>query len=69
MSHPLAIQGNTSGFQDKFGSDVRAGDRVLHLRDGRTGVLDEALHDGDAFVTFDNGQYATVKWACLRKIP
>jgi hypothetical protein len=33
-----------------------------YLIDGRTGTLDECLHDGDAFVTWDDGTFGTVRW-------
>ena len=63
--HPLAFP-NNNGFRDQDGNDVRAGDKVLHTLSGRTATLDEALHDGDAFVTFDDGTHDTVKWNHLR---
>lgn len=59
--HPLAFPNNRSG-----AFDMRAGDRVVHS-DGRRGVADEFLHDGDALVTWDDGSYDTVKWNHLRK--
>ena len=33
---------------------MKASDRVRHTVDGRTGVADEFLHDGDAFMTWDD---------------
>lgn len=41
---------------------MKAGDRVTYSIDGRSGVADEFLHDGDAFVSFDDGKFETVKW-------
>ena len=41
---------------------MKAGDRVVYMIDGRRGVADEFLHDGDCFVTFDGGRHETVKW-------
>lgn len=41
---------------------VRAGDRVIYLIDGRTGTLDECLHDGEALVTWGDGSFDTVNW-------
>lgn len=54
--HPLAIEGKNGA------NGMVVGDRVVHVPDGRRGVADEFLHDGDAFITFDDGQFATVKW-------
>jgi hypothetical protein len=45
---------------------MSAGDRVRYTINGRTGVADEFLSDGDAFVTWDDGIYGTVKWHHLR---
>ncbi len=61
--HPLAIHrsGGANG--------ISHGDRVRHDVDGLTGVLDEALHDGDAFVTWDDGAFGTVKWSHLTRLP
>lgn len=61
MMHPLAIK------NDNGANGMKSGDRIIYIIDGRTGVADEFLHDGDAFVTFDDGQCETVKWHHLRK--
>ena len=61
MSHPLAFPENRSG-----ANGMKAGDRIVYVIDGRCGVADEFLHDGEAFVTFDDGSYETVKWHHLR---
>lgn len=58
--HPLARPYNCSG-----ALGMRAGDRVVNF-DGKRGVADEFLSDGDAFVTWDDGGIATVKWNYLR---
>lgn len=55
--HPFAFKDNKSG-----AGGMKAGDRVRYTIDNRTGTADEFLHDGDAFVTFDDGKYETVKW-------
>jgi hypothetical protein len=60
--HPLAYAGNKSG-----ACGMKSGDRVVYVIDGRHGVADEFLHDGDAFVTFDDGRFETVKWNHLVK--
>lgn len=63
--HPLAIRhpsGHKSGGNSGAWNAVRAGDHVIYLIDGRTGTLDECLHDGEALVTFDDGTFGTVKW-------
>lgn len=59
--HPLAIRGNQSG-----ANGMCAGDRVRHI-DGRTGIADEFLHDGDALITWDDGTFGEVKWKNLTK--
>lgn len=69
MAHPLAIPGGKSG---AFG--MTEGDRVVFVcpgaKDhGRSGVADEFLSDGEAFVTWDDGTYGTVKWNYLRPAP
>jgi hypothetical protein len=61
MTHPLAISGRSGGNCGSW-NEVRAGDHVICLITGQTGTLDECLHDGDAFVTWDDGTYETVKW-------
>jgi hypothetical protein len=59
--HPYAIPGNQSG-----ANGMKCGDRIVYTIDGRHGVADEFLHDGDAFVSFDDGSFETVKWNHLR---
>lgn len=65
--HPLAIKGGGS-FIDRNEAEVKQGCRIKYLIDGREGILDEALHDGDAFVTFDGNIWETVKWSKLVKV-
>lgn len=62
MTHPLAFTHHKSGGNSGAWNEVHAGDRIIYLIDGRTGMLDECLHDGEAFVTWDDGTYETVKW-------
>ncbi|KKL13621.1 hypothetical protein LCGC14_2523970 [marine sediment metagenome] len=45
---------------------MKAGHRVIYEIDGRHGIVDEFLHDGDAYITFDDGACETVKWNHLR---
>jgi hypothetical protein len=56
MPHPLAHTDPGNGFDE-----LKAGDRVIHAPTGRHGVADEFLTDGEAFVTFDDGAFDTVK--------
>lgn len=56
MRHPLAIGGRTSV------AGITSGDRVRSRYTGLTGVVDEFLSDGDAFVSWDDGTFGTVKW-------
>lgn len=60
--HPMAMvpnqnSGNGIGYQDRFIAS-----------DGRHGRMDEALHDGEAFVTMDDGSHEIMNWHQLRKI-
>ena len=55
--HPHAFPNSRSG-----AFDMMSGDRVVYEIDGRHGVADEFLCDGDAYVTFDDGTCDTVKW-------
>lgn len=56
--HPHARVPNQSG---AFG--IKAGGRFVYDIDGRHGWVDEFLHGGDAFVTFDDGTHDTIKWS------
>ena len=47
---------------------MKAGDRVRYKINQRIGIADEFLSDGDAFVTWDDGTFGTVKWNNLTKI-
>ena len=55
--HPFAQTDKPSG-----ANGMKAGDRVVYTLDGRHGVADEFLPDGDTFITFDDGTFDTVKW-------
>lgn len=55
--YPLAQSHHRSG-----ANGMKNGERVIYTLDGRHGVADEFLHDGDAFVSFDDGSFETVKW-------
>ena len=68
MPHPLAFPNSRGGFTDGNGNSVKEGDLVVYKFDNRMAILDEALHDGDAFITFEDGQCATVKWHHLAKL-
>lgn len=66
--HPLAFPGNRSAGNVGGQNEVRSGARVRYVIDGRTGILDECLHDGDAYVTWDDGSFGEVKWHHLRPV-
>ena len=66
--HPHAFADSESGFEDINGKDVKVGDQVLYVITGQFARMDEALCDGDAFVTFDDGKYGIVKWHHLEKV-
>jgi hypothetical protein len=61
--HPHSFPDNKSG-----AFTMSAGDIVKYDLDGRMCRLDECLHDGDAFVTWEDGSYATVQWNNLSPI-
>lgn len=62
MPHPLfGPYDNLSG-----ANGMRAGDRVIYI-DGRHGIADAFLHDGEALVTWEDGTYGVVNWAMLRR--
>lgn len=63
--HPLASANNKSRGNVGTVNEVKSGDRVIYTPDGRHGVLDECLHDGDALVTWDGGDYGMIKWCHL----
>lgn len=58
--HPHAIPENKSG---AFG--MKAGDKVRYTINNKTGIADEFLSDGDAYITWDDGSYGIVKWNYL----
>jgi hypothetical protein len=60
--HPFAIGNYRSGCDCGFGLHLSTGDRFVYAIDMRTGVADEFLHDGDAFVTWDDSLFGTIKW-------
>lgn len=55
--HPLSQSEHRNG-----ACGMKAGDHVQYTIDGRIGIADEFLSDGDAFVTWDDGTFGTVKW-------
>jgi hypothetical protein len=57
-AHPFSLPMNADG----GAMDMRNGDIVRYDIDGRICRLDEAMQDGDAFVTWEDGTYDTVKW-------
>jgi len=57
MTHPLAFPGNRSG---AFG--MKNGDRVRYRIDGRCGIADEFTHDGETYITWDDGTFGIVGW-------
>ncbi len=59
--HPLAFVGRRSG-----ANGMKNGDRIIDYTDGRHGVVDEFLPDGNALISYDDGEYSTVKWRRLR---
>ena len=66
--HPHAFKDNRGGFTDHNGNKVKAGDQVRYTVDGKMATMDEALHDGEAFVTWADGTFGTVKWNHLELV-
>lgn len=62
--HPYALENNRSG-----ANGMNAGGHVIYTIDGRRGIADEFLPDGDTFISFDDGTFGTVKWHHLRPNP
>lgn len=58
------------GFTDGNDQAVKAGDRVEYRFGARHGRLIDAMHDGDAWVEFDDNPNVaeTVKWYHLCKL-
>lgn len=58
---------NKKMLERKSGANgMKVGDRVVYTLNGRRGVANEFLQDGDAEVSFDDGQPPhTVKWNYL----
>lgn len=65
MPHPLSLMNPYASGSGAY--DMRAGDRIRLKSDGRTGIADEFLHDGDALISFDDGTFGTVRWNDLQK--
>lgn len=59
----MAFTGHANG-----ANGMSAGDRVRYDLDGRIGVCDEFTHDGDAYMTWDDGTFSIVKWNNLSAI-
>lgn len=57
FSMPAEPSGNQSG-----AFDMKVGDRVHYILSGREGILEEAIQDGDALVTWDDDSQTMVKW-------
>jgi hypothetical protein len=62
MSHPLAFTGRRNGGTNKHGVSISAGDRIRNPFNGKCGIADEFLQDGDAYITYDDGTHDCVKW-------
>jgi hypothetical protein len=67
MTHPFAFPGNKSGGNSGSAHEVHSGDRIVCCLTERRGTLDECLQDGDAYVTWDDGTFGTVKWNHLKR--
>jgi hypothetical protein len=61
LKHPLAFCPGTTG-----ANGMQSGCRIIHA-DGRRGVADEFLRDGEALVTWSDGTHDEVKWHLICK--
>ena len=69
VSPALNSRNDLGGFIDGNDNYVGAGDPVEYkFENHRRGILKEALQDGDAYVTWNDGSHATVKWCNLAKV-
>ena len=57
--HPQVVRSNLSGFYGLCNGDRVCVGRVF-------GWLDGTSDSGEAFVTFDSGQHATVRWDVVK---
>ncbi len=55
-------------FTDGNDQKVTAGDKVSYRFSYQIATLDEALQDGDAYITYEDGTKECVKWINLAKI-
>lgn len=62
MTHPFAFTDRKNGGTNKYGQRMSAGDRVRNPFNGKEGIADEFLQDGDTYITYDDGTFDTVKW-------
>lgn len=56
------------GFIDGNGRNVGSGDKVSYRFSDQLATLNEALQDGDAYITYEDGTNACVKWINLAKV-
>jgi len=61
--HPLSMPGARTGAMG-----MQSGDRIVGPG-GKTGRADEFLPDGEVFVSWDDGTYATLKWGQITPSP
>jgi hypothetical protein len=61
--HPMALRHRSGAM------GMQAGDRVRSKIDGRTGVADEFTHDGDTYMTWDDGTHGMYNWSNLEPAP
>lgn len=62
MTHPFAFTDHKNGGTNKHGQRMEAGCKVKNPFNGKTGIADEFLQDGDTYITYDDGTFDCVKW-------
>jgi hypothetical protein len=65
--HPLAWRAMSGNGFDLGRGRFTGDDRIICTLNGKHGYMDEAMHDGDALVSYDDGTFDIVKWGHLRK--
>lgn len=64
--HPLAVP---TDHRRNGALGMRTGQRIIYAPDGRCGVADEFLQDGEVYLTLDDGSHVATKWRFVSPEP